>query len=156
MIMRLAVAIVALLATVGLTVAFADPPPTPVVPASQGTTVPSSTAENGNGQSSAARTASATAPASATESSAAAPAKPAPSANNDEADDKQLLKQGYRARVVRGEKVYCKREVPTGSNLPVTRCVSAEAAKQMAEEGRELAERIQRLGGGCLSGGICH
>jgi hypothetical protein len=155
MIMRRAVAIVALLTTGGLTVAFADPPPTPVAPASQGATAPSSTAESGSGQSSAAAATPATAAASAAQSSAAAPAKPAPSAANGDSDDKELLKQGYKPRVVRGEKVYCKREVPTGSNLPVTRCMSAESAKEMAAEGKEMAERIQRNGFGCLSGGKC-
>lgn len=85
----------------------------------------------------------ATAPASGAKASASAPAKAAPSASEEEKD---LLAQGYKVRVSRGQKVYCKKEIPIGSTLPVMRCLSAEEAKRMANEGRELLEQQRGQG----------
>lgn len=50
--------------------------------------------------------------------------------------------EGYRPVLVSGKTVYCRREIPTGSTLPVTSCVDAVQLKFQVL--REQQER-QRL-----------
>jgi hypothetical protein len=148
--MRHVVAMLAILTAGGLYRAFADPPVTPAASESQSSASQSSTAAQGNGQNTAAQTPPAKAAVTGAQTAAVATANPAPSASSEQTLDKQLLAKGYTPRVIRGEKVYCKRETATGSNLPELRCMSVESAEEMAKEGRDLTERIQHNTYGCL------
>jgi hypothetical protein len=151
-IMRPAVATLAILTTGGLSLAFADPPATPVAPESRSTTAQNSGAEDSTGQNSAARAAPATAAATAAETPVVAPAKSTPSASDERLQEQLLRFQGYKLSMVHGEKKYCRREIPLGSHLPtVLRCVTVAEAELMTKEGRETTERIQRDTVGCLN-----
>ncbi len=149
--MRPAAAMLAILATGGLSLAFADPPAVPVAPESRSTTAPNSTAEDGADQNSAAHTVPATAAAPAADTAAVAPVKPAPSTSGERMMEQQLRLQGYKLSMVHGEEKYCRREIPLGSHLAtVMHCVTVAEAELMAKEGRETTERIQRNTVGCL------
>jgi hypothetical protein len=151
--MRPAVAILGILTTSGLSLAFADPPATPVAPESQSTTTPNSTAEDSTGQNSAALTAPATA-ATAAKTPAVAPAKPTPRASGERLVEQQLRLEGYKLSMMHGEEKYCRREVPLGSHLPtVLRCVTVAEAEAMTREGREVTERFQRITSACVNTG---
>ena len=149
--MRTAVAVLAIVTIGGASVAFADPPDTPVAPESPDTAAQKGPAEDSTGQNRASHTVPATAATTATETPAAAPAKPAPSAS-DEGMQEQLLRfQGYKLSMVRGQEKWCRRETPLGSHLAsVMRCLTVEEAQEMAREGRQTTERIQRTTPGCL------
>ena len=147
-IMRRTVVIAALLATGGLSLALGDPPPASVPTASQNTPANVSTTEKSTAQSSTATPAPATAASAAP--SAAAAAKANPEVSDDE---KLLLSQGFKPRTIRGEKAYCKKEIPTGSTLPVWQCMSVEDAKAQAREAQEFAERMRQNHFGCLTNG---
>jgi len=141
-IMRPAVAMLAILATTGLSLAFADPPATPVAPESRSTTAQNTTAEDST----------ATAAATAAETPAVAPAKSTPSASDERLQEQLLRSQGYKLSMVNGAQKYCRREIPLGSHLPtVFHCVTVAEAQAMAREGRETAERLQRNTPGCLN-----
>lgn len=73
-------------------------------------------------------------------------ASPAQSAKSEEltATEKSLLSQGYKLRIVDGEKKFCRRETALGSNLERTVCTTAARAEQSREDAREITERIQR------------
>jgi hypothetical protein len=136
--------LLAMLTAGGFSHAFADPPASPAAPESQSTTTQDSAAQSNKSQSSASQTTPATAAATGAKAPAVAAAKPAPSVSDEE---KQLLAQGYHVHVMRGEKVYCKREIPIGSTLPEMRCMSADEAKEMTKAGRELMEQQNRIQG---------
>jgi hypothetical protein len=141
----------AVVTTGGLSLAFADPPATPVVPESRSTTTPSSTAEDSNGQTSAAPTVPATAAAPAA-TTAVAPAKSTPGASDEQLQKRLLQSQGYKLSMVNGREKYCRRETPVGSHLPTAlHCVTVAEAEAMAREGRETTERVQRNTSGCLT-----
>ncbi len=67
---------------------------------------------------------------------------------------KQILQlafdQGYRPRTHDGKTIYCRREVPTGSNLPRTRCVNATELRfevlQAEHERQQLEESAPMIG----------
>jgi hypothetical protein len=145
--MRRAVAIFAIFAVNGLSPTLADPPATPATPAAPeapSTTAPTSTAGDNTGQKSAAQKVSATATA----------ANSAPSASDEQREEKLLQAEGYRPTLVNGEKVFCRREIPTGSHLASTlKCLTVEQAKAMTKDGRETTEHLQRNMAGCLSSG---
>jgi hypothetical protein len=152
--MRPAVAMLAILTTGGLSLAFADPPATPVAPESRSTTAQSSTAEGSKDQNSAAHTVPATAAPTAAETPAAAPATPTATASAEPMAERLLRSQGYKPSMNHGEKLYCRREIPLGSHLPtVLHCVTVAQAEAMAREGREVTEHIQRNTAGCLTTG---
>jgi hypothetical protein len=51
---------------------------------------------------------------------------------------------GYRPSVVNGNTVFCRREVPVGSNLPVRQCVDATRLRlEVLQEQQERA-RLQQ------------
>lgn len=81
-------------------------------------------------------------------SSASAPKSTAksPSANGQEltAEEKDLLSQGYKVRMVKGEKHYCRRETVLGSNLERMVCTTAAQAAQARQDARDLTDQIQR------------
>lgn len=152
--MKPAVAMLAILATGGLSLAFADPPATPVAPESRSTTAQNSTAEDSTGQNSVTHAVPATAAAPAGETPAAAPAKPTPSASGERMQEQLLRSQGYKLSMVNGQEKYCRREAPVGSHLPtMLHCVTVAEAEAMAREGREVTERLQRNTSGCLTPG---
>jgi hypothetical protein len=152
-IMRPAVATLAILTTTGLSLAFADPPATPVAPESRSTTAQNSTAEDSTDQNSAAHTVPATAAATAAETPAVAPARSTPSASSARLQEQLLRSQGYKLSMVNGKEEYCRREIPLGSHLPtVFHCLTVAQAEAMAREGRETTERIQRNTPTCLAG----
>ena len=136
--MRLAVAMLAILTTGLLPLAFADPPPAPPAAQAQPAEAPPVAAQP---------------PEAPPTQNVAAPAKTAPSAPDEQAQGQLLRNQGYSLTMVRGEPKYCRREIPLGSHLAtVMRCVTVQEAELMAKEGRETTERIQRNTSGCLSG----
>jgi len=152
--MKAAVAMLAILTTGALSLAFADPPATPVAPESRSTTAQNSTAEDSTGQNSAAHTVPATAAATAAETPAVAAAKPTSSAPHERMAEQLLRSQGYKLSMMRGEEKYCRREIPLGSHLPtVLHCVTVAEAEAMAREGREVTERIQRNTSACVFSG---
>ncbi|HWW79230.1 MAG TPA: hypothetical protein VNY82_06520, partial [Steroidobacteraceae bacterium] len=134
----------------GGSLAFADPPATPVAPESRSSATPSSTAEDSTGQNSADRTVPTTVAATAAKTPAVAPANPTPSASGERMAEKQLRMEGYKLSMVHGQEKYCRREIPLGSHLPtVVHCVTVAEAEAMVREGREVTERIQRNTVGC-------
>jgi hypothetical protein len=158
-ILRPTVATLAIFAIGRLSLAFADPPATPVTPESRSTTGQNSTAEDSTGQKSAAHTVPTTA-VTAAETPAVAPSNTTPSSSGERLQERLLRSQGYRLSMVHGEEKYCRREIPLGSHLPtVLHCVTAAEAEEMAREGKEVTERMQRDTSGCLSpaaGGCGH
>lgn len=81
-----------------------------------------------------------------------ADAKPAPSAPTQSAMEQQLRREGYKATLVKGETMYCRREAPPGSRLASTvHCVTVAEAELIAKEARETTERLQRGMEGCLT-----
>ncbi len=176
--MRRAVAMLAILTTGGLSLAFADPPATSAAPESRSSTAQNNTAEDSSGQNSASQTAPATAAATTAETPAdatakptaataaetpVAPANPAPSASDERMQEKLLRDQGYKPYIMNGEKVFCRREIPMGSRLATTLgCLTVAQAELMAREGRELTEHLQHSSPGCLAPGnprgapVCH
>ena len=164
-IMRLAVAMLAILTTGGLSLAFADPPATPVAPESRSTTAQSSTAEGSKDQNQSLPTRlPATAAPTAAETPAAARARdPHCELCVRRADGAERLLQdlqGYTAEHSESwrEAVPCTgREIPPSAHraLPITvlHCVTVAQAEAMAREGREVTEHIQRNTAGCLTTG---
>jgi hypothetical protein len=147
--MRRAVAMLAILTTGGLSVAFADPPANPAAPEeSHSTPAQGSIPEGSTSQQQASQTEPARAAATTAESSAVA------QAYNEPLQEKWLRNQGYKPYMRNNEKMFCKREVPLGSHLPTTlHCVTVAEAELMQKEGKETAERLQRNMAGCLTPG---
>jgi hypothetical protein len=153
-----------ILATGALSRAPADPPVTPVAPkpqdaaaqdaATQDSTTKDSTTQS-SAQTSPSQTAPATTAASGAETPAAAPANPTPS-GVDEQMEKQLRAQGYKLTMKNGERLFCRSERPTGSNLPSTHCVTVAEAEARSKAAKENTERIQHSKGGCIGTGNVH
>jgi hypothetical protein len=143
----------AILASVELPVALADPPSTSgAAPESQSTTAESSTGQSNPAQAAPAQPA-ATVAASPPETRAAAPATPAPSASGESLQKKQLRAQGYLPRMINGEKLYCRPEIPTGSRLAnKLNCQTAAEADVTARDARSITEHLQKSPGCILSG----
>jgi len=72
-----------------------------------------------------------------------------PDANQD------LLKQGYKPAVHRGETVYCRREAVTGSRFSSQVCLTEQQIKDMQQRAKDDLQTIGAgcNGGGCKSGG---
>jgi hypothetical protein len=60
--------------------------------------------------------------------------------------EKRLRAQGYKAYMRNGEKIFCRRETPLGSNLPTMQCTTTKEALTVAKEARDNTERLQRQG----------
>lgn len=85
---------------------------------------------------------------SAPNSSAGAPAQ---------ADvDRAMRKRGYKPALYRGERVYCRDEVLTGSNLASKVCLTAEQIADLERSGQDLlkvphpAGCSAKMGGGAI------
>ena len=149
--MRSAVAMFAIFTTGALSFAVADPPADPPA-ATNPTPAPSS--------SQAAPTQAAQPDATAAAMPPVAPAKPTPGASDERTQERLLLNQGYKLTMVHGEEKYCRREAQLGSRIAtVMHCVTLAEAEEMAREGRDTTERIQRSMPACLTqaaGGCGH
>jgi hypothetical protein len=149
--MKPAFPVFALLAAGGLSIAFADPPVTPVAPESASAAAPKNPAEDSAAQQTPANTAPATPPTAAVQTAATAAAKPGPTAPDERMQEALLRYQGYKLSMVRGEEKWCRREVPIGSHLAsVMRCITVQEAEEMAREGRLTTEQVQRNQPACL------
>jgi hypothetical protein len=147
--MRCAVAMLAILTTGGLSVAFANPPATPAAPEeSAGTPAQSSTPQDRGSQNNAPQSAPATAGATTPEKSAVAPASDEP------LQEKWLRNQGYKPYMRNSEKVFCKRETPIGSHLATTlHCLTVAEAELIEKEGKDTVARLQRNMTSCFAPG---
>jgi hypothetical protein len=74
----------------------------------------------------------------------AGPAGGEPAANLD------LLKQGYKPVVHRGETVYCRKEMLTGSRFASQVCLTDRQIKDMQQRAKD---DLQSVGAGCNGGG---
>jgi len=80
-------------------------------------------------------------------SSAPKPAPASATANKSEeltATEKDLLSQGYKLRIIDGEKRFCRRQTVLGSNLERTVCTTAAREREARDNAREITDRIQR------------
>ena len=154
------------LATCALSRALADPPATSVTPkpqdasaqdvATQDAAAQDSAAKDRTTQSSASKAASATAAPTSGEAPRVSSAKSVPGAPNERMEEKVLRDQGYKPTMKNGERLYCKSERPTGSNLPSTHCLTVAEAEALSKNAKESTERIQHSKGGCLGTGNAH
>jgi hypothetical protein len=136
--MRFLGAILATLAATGLTPCLADPPASPAAAASQpapaATPAPASTTS---------QPATPAAPTAAS-SSAASTAKAATANEQQEAaDEKQLLVQGYTPEMRNGAKMWCKREQEIGSRLG-SHVKTCGTATELALRQREAQQQFQQ------------
>ena len=60
------------------------------------------------------------------------------------AAEKSLLSQGYKMRLIDGEKRFCRKETVLGSNLERTVCTTAARVAESQQMGRDITEQIQR------------
>jgi hypothetical protein len=95
---------------------------------------------------------------SATTASATA-AKPAPTVLEDKTltqdEVKQILAQGYRPMNRDGQLYYCRRESELGSRFESLRCRTAEQAKDLTRNGRDMLDKLQRPSGCRANGAAC-
>ncbi len=141
--MRLIVSVLACVAVGGLSAALADPsapnsPATPTTPAAAATSaVPAAAAP------AAAAPAAADTTGGTPAHSANATATPAPAIDPRE---KHLLSQGYKPQMVKGEKVFCKREAVMGSRTEtVSHCGTVDQLASETRLSREATENSQRI-----------
>ena len=57
----------------------------------------------------------------------------------------RFLAQGYLLGVDRGQWVYCRREIPTGSRLPQNSCVSEEKLLQVEQDSRDILDAARHV-----------
>lgn len=141
--MRLIVSVLACVAVGGLSAALADPsapnsPATPTTPAAAATSaVPAAAAP------AAAAPAAADTTGGTPAHSANATATPAPAIDPRE---KHLLSQGYKPQMVKGERVFCKREAVMGSRTEtVSHCGTVDQLLSETRLSREATENSQRI-----------
>ena len=66
-------------------------------------------------------------------------AKQPPDAANSKSDvDNALLKRGYKPALYRGERVYCRNEPITGSNLETKVCLTARQIEDLERSGKDM------------------
>lgn len=58
--------------------------------------------------------------------------------------EKDLLAQGYKLRVVDGQRRFCRRQTVLGSNLERMVCTTGAQAAESQQTGRAITEQIQR------------
>ncbi|MFZ0007291.1 MAG: hypothetical protein WAK94_03530 [Steroidobacteraceae bacterium] len=136
--MRFLGAILATLAAASLTPCLADPPASPAAAASQPApaTTPAPAPTTSQPAAPAAKTAA---------SSSAAPTAKADTANEqqDAADEKQLLVQGFTPEMHNGTKIWCKREEQIGSRLG-NRVKTCGTAEELALRQRQAQQQFQQ------------
>jgi len=84
--------------------------------------------------------------AASAQSSSTSASKPAAASADAQAltdDEKRLLSEGYKLRIMDGEKRFCRRESVLGSNLEKTVCTTADRVARSRENARYMTERMQ-------------
>jgi hypothetical protein len=89
------------------------------------------------------------APPAAAHNSTPAPAASSPLAASQPEANQDLLKQGYRQAVRRGETVYCRRQIVTGSRFTADVCLTEQQIKDRAQNAKD---DLQTVGAGCVDG----
>jgi hypothetical protein len=62
--------------------------------------------------------------------------------------DDAMRKRGYKPMVYRGERVYCRNEALTGSNLESKVCLTAKQIEDLEQSGKDILNRNRQAG--CL------
>ena len=146
--MRLIVSVLACVAVGGLSAALADPsapnsPATPTTPAAAATSAVPAAAAPAAAAPAAAAPAAADTTGGTPAHSANATATPAPAIDPRE---KHLLSQGYKPQMVKGERVFCKREAVMGSRTEtVSHCGTVDQLASETRLSREATENSQRI-----------
>jgi hypothetical protein len=89
-----------------------------------------------------------------------APAQASPSPRPAAADasqtdvDSAMRKRGYTPELRKGEKVYCRKETLTGSNLQSKLCFTAEQIEEQERAGQDIFYRNRPAG--CQQNGGCN
>ena len=66
-------------------------------------------------------------------------AKQSPAAASSQSDvDNALRKRGYKPALYRGERVYCRNEAITGSNLETRVCLTARQIEDLERSGKDM------------------
>ena len=66
-------------------------------------------------------------------------AKQPPDAGNSQPDvDNAMRKRGYKPALYRGERVYCRNETITGSNLETKVCLTARQIEDLERSGKDM------------------
>lgn len=68
----------------------------------------------------------------------AAPARQPDSADSRTNLDDEMIKRGYKPALYRGERVYCRNEVLTGSNLASKICLTADQIEDRERTGKDI------------------
>jgi hypothetical protein len=76
--------------------------------------------------------------------SAANGAKPDP--KRSDILDEEMRKRGYKATIYRGERVYCRNEALTGSNLESKVCLTARQIEDQERSGKDILNRNRPAG----------
>jgi uncharacterized protein involved in type VI secretion and phage assembly len=82
-------------------------------------------------------------PAAQADASKGAEAAKTQSAELD-AQAKRLRAAGYKPKVQNGQTVYCRKEAVVGSRFPQEVCGSAESIDKVTQNGKDLADDVQR------------
>lgn len=75
---------------------------------------------------------------------ATAPSAQAAKVEELTAAEKDLLAQGYKLRIIGGQKRFCRRQTVIGSNLERMVCTTGAQAAEARQNARDLTEQIQR------------
>jgi len=81
-------------------------------------------------------------------SGALAPAQAAKVDRSQVDVDNDMRKRGYKPTIYRGERVYCRNEALTGSNLESIVCLTAKQIEDQERSGKDILNRNRQAG--CL------
>jgi hypothetical protein len=65
-----------------------------------------------------------------------------------------MRKQGYKPAIYRGERVYCRNEILTGSNLASKVCLTAKQIEELERGGKDILNGTRQAG--CLPKNPCN
>ena len=68
--------------------------------------------------------------------------------------DNEMRKRGYKPAIYRGERVYCRNEALTGSNLESKVCLTARQIEDQERSGKDILNRNRPAG--CLPNTACN
>jgi hypothetical protein len=68
--------------------------------------------------------------------------------------DNEMRKRGYKPAIYRGERVYCRNEALTGSNLESKVCLTARQIEDQERSGKDILNRNRPAG--CLPNTGCN
>jgi hypothetical protein len=69
--------------------------------------------------------------------------------------DEAMRKRGYKPMVYRGERVYCRNEALTGSNLQSKVCLTAKQIEDLEQSGKDILNRNRQAGCSPTMKGSC-